>query len=114
VSSLNDSSASFHKFGREKGKLDVVFPNAGVAKYAPLGTITEEFYHSIFNTNVKSVLFTVQHALPLMPDGARSDMMASRSCASSHAPGGVSPPYAEIEYSVCRSVQQPPFRRQNP
>jgi NAD(P)-dependent dehydrogenase (short-subunit alcohol dehydrogenase family) len=37
-----------------------VFANAGVAKYAPFGTITEEFYDSIFNINVKGLLFTVQ------------------------------------------------------
>src|SRR5260370_17404968 len=55
---------------REKGKVDIVFANAGVARYAPLGTITEEFYDSIFNINVKGLLFTVQKALPLMPDGA--------------------------------------------
>jgi NAD(P)-dependent dehydrogenase (short-subunit alcohol dehydrogenase family) len=35
------------------GKLDIVFANAGVAKYAPFGTITKEFYDSIFDTNVK-------------------------------------------------------------
>src|SRR6202030_4310733 len=55
---------------REKGKLDIVFANAGVARYAPLGTITEEFYDEIFDINVKGMLFTVQKALPLMPDGA--------------------------------------------
>jgi NAD(P)-dependent dehydrogenase (short-subunit alcohol dehydrogenase family) len=42
-----------------------VFANAGVAKAAPFGTITEEFYESIFNVNVKGLLFTVQKALPL-------------------------------------------------
>jgi len=62
---------------REKGKLDIVFANAGVARYAPLGTITEEFYDSIFNINVKGLLFTVQKALPLMPDGASIVLNAS-------------------------------------
>jgi NAD(P)-dependent dehydrogenase (short-subunit alcohol dehydrogenase family) len=47
-----------------------VFANAGIAKYAPFGKITEEFYDSIFNINVKGLLFTVQKALPLLPDGA--------------------------------------------
>jgi NAD(P)-dependent dehydrogenase (short-subunit alcohol dehydrogenase family) len=55
---------------REKGKLDIVFANAGVAKFAALGTITEELYDWTFDINVKGLLFTVQKALPLLPDGA--------------------------------------------
>jgi NADP-dependent 3-hydroxy acid dehydrogenase YdfG len=47
-----------------------VFANGGVAKYAPFGKITEEFYDSIYNINVKGLLFTVQKALPLLSDGA--------------------------------------------
>ena len=60
-----------------KGRIDVVFANAGVAKAAPFGTITEEFYESIFNVNVKGLLFTVQKALPLLPDGASIILNAS-------------------------------------
>jgi NAD(P)-dependent dehydrogenase (short-subunit alcohol dehydrogenase family) len=59
------------------GKLDIVFANAGVAKFAPFGTITEEFYDSIFNINVKGLLFTVQKALPLLSDGASVVLNAS-------------------------------------
>jgi NAD(P)-dependent dehydrogenase (short-subunit alcohol dehydrogenase family) len=47
-----------------------VFANAGVARYAPLGAITEELFDSIFDINVKGVLFTVQKALRLLPDSA--------------------------------------------
>jgi NAD(P)-dependent dehydrogenase (short-subunit alcohol dehydrogenase family) len=53
-----------------KGRLDIVFANAGIAKYAALGEVTEELYDAIFDINVKGMLFTVQKALPLMPDGA--------------------------------------------
>src|SRR5438046_7583245 len=59
------------------GRLDVLFANAGVARYAPLGKITEELYDSIFDINVKGLLFTVQKALPLMPDGASIVLNAS-------------------------------------
>ena len=45
-----------------------MFANAGIAAYTPLGKITEENYDSIFNVNVKGILFTVQKALSLMPD----------------------------------------------
>jgi NAD(P)-dependent dehydrogenase (short-subunit alcohol dehydrogenase family) len=77
VSNPNDLDHLFAQIKREKGKLDIVFANAGVAKYAPIGTITEEFYDSIFNINVKGLLFTVQKALPLMPDGASIILNAS-------------------------------------
>jgi NAD(P)-dependent dehydrogenase (short-subunit alcohol dehydrogenase family) len=77
VSNLGDLDRLFAQIKQEKGKLDIVFANAGVAKFAPFGTITEEFYDSIFNTNVKGLLFTVQKALPLLPDGASIILNAS-------------------------------------
>ena len=77
VSNLGDLERLFAQIKREKGKLDIVFANAGVAKYASFGTITEEFYDSIFNINVKGLLFTVQKALPLLPDGASVILNAS-------------------------------------
>ncbi|MBV8416007.1 MAG: SDR family oxidoreductase [Verrucomicrobia bacterium] len=77
VSNLGDLDRLFAQIKREKGRLDIVFANAGIAKYAPLGTISEELYDSIFNINVKGLLFTVQKALPLMPDGASIILNAS-------------------------------------
>jgi NAD(P)-dependent dehydrogenase (short-subunit alcohol dehydrogenase family) len=77
VSNLGDLDRLFAQIKREKGKLDIVFANAGVAKFAPFGKITEEFYDSIFNINVKGLLFTVQKALPLLPDGASIILNAS-------------------------------------
>jgi NAD(P)-dependent dehydrogenase (short-subunit alcohol dehydrogenase family) len=70
VANRSDLDRLFAQIKREKGRLDIVFANAGIAKFAALGTITEEFYHSIFDINVKGVLFAVQMALPLLPDGA--------------------------------------------
>jgi NAD(P)-dependent dehydrogenase (short-subunit alcohol dehydrogenase family) len=67
---------------RAAAVLDVVFANAGVAKYAPFGEITEGLYDQIFDINVKGLLFTVQKALPLLPDGAsiilNSSIVASK------------------------------------
>src|SRR3981081_2636810 len=54
---------------KSKGRIDVVFANAGVAEFAPLGKITEEHFDKLFNINVKGTLFTVQKALPLLNDG---------------------------------------------
>ncbi len=77
VSNLGDLDRLFAQIKREKGRIDILFVNAGVARYAPLGTITAEFYDSIFDINVKGLLFTVQKALPLMPDGSSIILNAS-------------------------------------
>jgi len=62
---------------RKAGRLDIVFAKAGAAEVAPLGEITEEQFDRIFSINVKAVLFTVQKALPLMPDGGSIILNAS-------------------------------------
>lgn len=54
---------------KAKGKLDIVFANAGIAEFAPLAKITEEHFDKLFNSNVKGTLFTVQKALPLLKGG---------------------------------------------
>jgi NAD(P)-dependent dehydrogenase (short-subunit alcohol dehydrogenase family) len=77
VSNLGDLDRLFAQGAREKGRLDIVFANAGTAKYATLGSIAEELYDSIFDVNVKGLLFTVQKALPLLPDGAAIVLNAS-------------------------------------
>ena len=70
VANLDDLDRLFAQIKKKKGKIDILFANAGIAKYAPLGTIPEELFDAIFDINVKGVLFTVQKALPLLPDGA--------------------------------------------
>ena len=61
----------------KKGRIDILFANAGAAELAPLGEITEEHFDKIFDTNVKGVLFSVQKALPLMVDGGSIILNAS-------------------------------------
>jgi NAD(P)-dependent dehydrogenase (short-subunit alcohol dehydrogenase family) len=77
VSNLADLDVLFARIKEQKGRLDVLFANAGIAKYATLGQITEDLYDAIFNINVKGLLFTVQKALPLLPDGASIILNAS-------------------------------------
>jgi NAD(P)-dependent dehydrogenase (short-subunit alcohol dehydrogenase family) len=77
VSNLDDLDRLYARIKSEHGRLDVLFANAGIAKYAPLGTITEELYDAIFAINVKGVVFTVQKALPLMPAGSSIILNAS-------------------------------------
>jgi len=77
VSKLADLDRLFARIKDKKGRLDVLFANAGIAKYATLGEITEELYDAIFDINVKGLLFTVQKALTLMPDGSSIILNAS-------------------------------------
>lgn len=69
VAKIGDLDRSYAQIGQEKGRVDIVFANAGISPIAPLGSITEEQFDSTFNINVKGLLFTAQKALPLMPDG---------------------------------------------
>src|SRR5260370_14344705 len=86
VANLSDLDRLFAQIKREKGKLDIVFANAGAADFAALGKITEEHYDTLFNGNVKGLLFTVQKALPLLPDGASIILNASVVASKAIAP----------------------------
>src|SRR4030088_3052001 len=86
VSNLGDLDRLFAQIKREKGKLDIVFANAGGAQFAPLGEITEEHYDARVYGNVKGLLFTVQKALPLLPDGASIILNASVVASKAIAP----------------------------
>ena len=77
VSQLEDLDRLYERIQHEKEKLDIVFANVGIARYARLGDVTEDLYDSIFNINVKGVLFTVQKALPLLRNGASIILNAS-------------------------------------
>src|SRR5262245_56842855 len=66
----------FSKSGLSTNEV-LAIANAGGAKFALLGKITEEHYDALFNSNVKGLLFTVQKALPLLPDGASIILNAS-------------------------------------
>jgi len=69
-SNLAELDRLFDRVRSEKGRIDVLFVNAGGGSRLPLGNITEEQYDDTFGRNVKGVLFTVQKALPLLADGA--------------------------------------------
>jgi NAD(P)-dependent dehydrogenase (short-subunit alcohol dehydrogenase family) len=77
VSVLADLDRLYALVKEQAGRVDVLFANAGGGEFAPLGEITEAHYDKTFGTNVKGLLFTVQKALPLMPDGASIVLNAS-------------------------------------
>jgi NAD(P)-dependent dehydrogenase (short-subunit alcohol dehydrogenase family) len=66
---LADLDRLYKTVAEVKGRIDIVFANAGVGEFAPLGGISEEHFDKLFNVNVRGALFTVQKALPLMNDG---------------------------------------------
>jgi NAD(P)-dependent dehydrogenase (short-subunit alcohol dehydrogenase family) len=77
VSNLADLDRLYATVKQQKGKIDVLFANAGVLEIASLGSITEEHFDKIFGINLKGLLFTVQKALPLFQDGGSIIMTAS-------------------------------------
>jgi NAD(P)-dependent dehydrogenase (short-subunit alcohol dehydrogenase family) len=85
VANLGDLDRLFAQIKRDKGKLNILFANAGGGEFAPLGAITEEHFDRTFNSNVKGLLFTVQKALPLFTDGGSIILNAS-TAASTAAP----------------------------
>ena len=77
VSNLADLDRLYDTVKQQKGRIDVLFANAGIIELAPLGSITESHFDKIFNINVKGLLFTVQKALPLFQDGGSIILTAS-------------------------------------
>ncbi|HYO81406.1 MAG TPA: SDR family oxidoreductase [Bryobacteraceae bacterium] len=76
-SKLTDLDRLFAIVGERKGRVDVLFANAGLGEFGALGQISEEHFDRTFDINVKGTLFTVQKALPLMPNGAAIVMNGS-------------------------------------
>lgn len=77
VSKLEDLDRLYAKIAEETGRIDVLFANAGVGEFAPIGQITEEQYDKLFGINVKGLLFSVQKALPYFADGGAIVLNAS-------------------------------------
>ena len=77
VANLADLDRLYETVKQQKGRIDILFANAGGGEFAPLGSITEEHFDKTFNSDVKGLLFTVQKALPLMKDGASIILNAS-------------------------------------
>jgi len=70
VSKLEDIDKIYSAVEKRFGKIDVLFVNAGVAKFAPFSQTSEAIYDENFSTNIKGAYFTIQKALPHLNDGA--------------------------------------------
>jgi NAD(P)-dependent dehydrogenase (short-subunit alcohol dehydrogenase family) len=77
VSNLSDLDRLYDTVKQQKGRIDILFANAGIIGLLPLGSITEPHFDKIFNINVKGLLFTVQKALPLFEEGGTIILNAS-------------------------------------
>ena len=77
IARLADLDRMFELVRAIKGRIDILFANAGVGEFAPLGAISETHFDKAFGINVRGTLFTVQKALPLMPEGSAIVLNAS-------------------------------------
>jgi NAD(P)-dependent dehydrogenase (short-subunit alcohol dehydrogenase family) len=77
VSNFADLDRLYATVKQQKGRINVLFANAGLGEFVPLGAITEAHFDKTFNVNVKGLLFTVQKALPLFQDGGSIILTAS-------------------------------------
>jgi NAD(P)-dependent dehydrogenase (short-subunit alcohol dehydrogenase family) len=59
IAKLADLDRLYETVAEVKGRIDIVFANAGVGEFAPLGGISEEHFDKLFNVNVRGTLFTV-------------------------------------------------------
>jgi NAD(P)-dependent dehydrogenase (short-subunit alcohol dehydrogenase family) len=70
ISQLADIHRLYEAIRRQHKQINIVFANAGVSEFVPLAEATEEHLDRLFNINVKGTFFTIQQALPLLPDGS--------------------------------------------
>jgi NAD(P)-dependent dehydrogenase (short-subunit alcohol dehydrogenase family) len=77
VANLADLDRLYAAVKAQKGRIDVLFANAGGGEMVVMGSITEEQVDNVFATNVKGTLFTVQKALPLFTNGGSIIMTGS-------------------------------------
>jgi len=83
VSNLADLDRLYATVKEQKGRIDILFANAGVGELVPLGEISEAHFDKTFGINVKGLLFTVQKALPLFQDGDGGSIILTASVGGS-------------------------------
>lgn len=71
------------------GHIDVLFVNAGVARFAPAEAVDEAAFDFQFNINVKGAYFVLKHAAPVMADGGSIILTSSVSGVTGMASGTV-------------------------
>lgn len=77
VSRVADITRAMEQIRASLGRIDVLFVNAGIAKFVPLEDVTEEMFDETMSINLKGAYFTVQKAIPLLSNGAAVVLNAS-------------------------------------
>jgi NAD(P)-dependent dehydrogenase (short-subunit alcohol dehydrogenase family) len=88
VANLADVDKLYAEVAEKFGKIDVLFVNAGIAKFVPFAETSESTYDEQFDINIKGAYFTIQKALPLLNDGA--SIILNTSVADSKGTAGAS------------------------
>lgn len=88
VAKITDLDKLYTQVSEKLGKIDVLFVNAGIAKFAPLAETSESTYDEQFDINIKGAYFTIQKAIPLLNDGA--SIILNTSVADSQGVAGAS------------------------
>lgn len=70
VARAGEIEKALETVSKKLGKIDVLFANAGVAKFLPVDAVTEAHYDEQFDINAKGAYFTIQKSLPYLNDGA--------------------------------------------
>jgi NAD(P)-dependent dehydrogenase (short-subunit alcohol dehydrogenase family) len=70
ASRLEDIDELAATLKEKAGRIDVLYVNAGVAKFMPFESITPEIFDDMFATNMRGAYFTIQKLLPLLGDGS--------------------------------------------
>jgi NAD(P)-dependent dehydrogenase (short-subunit alcohol dehydrogenase family) len=70
VANFDDTDKLYAEVSKKFGKIDVLFVNAGVAKFSPFAETSESTFDEQFDINIKGAYFTIQKALPFLNDGA--------------------------------------------
>jgi NAD(P)-dependent dehydrogenase (short-subunit alcohol dehydrogenase family) len=96
VAKLPDLDRLYETVGKVKGRIDIIFANAGVGEFVPFGKVSEEHFDKLFNINVKGALFTVQKGLALLNDGASIILNGSVASVKGTAAFGV--------YGACKAA----------
>ena len=69
MGSVADTRSSIAKVAGELDGLDVLFVNAGIGGFAAIPAVTEGFWDSVHEVNLRGAFFAVQSALPHLRDG---------------------------------------------
>ena len=71
VSKLDDLDRLYDKVKEQKGKIDVLFANAGIMDLFTLDSVSETYFDKTFGVNVKGLFFTVQNHFPCLMEGVQ-------------------------------------------